>query len=269
MTIDEFIARIQQRDMPTNPMARLKTLAKELAEGTTARLWRVEFTPHWAFTQEGSFIDELDLSDEQNAQYIPSAHVRRYLAARWPADDHLSNVLLLLVNGYVRWQEAGMRQGLYVLTKAAFDLLEEAETANIFISYKRSESSAFALLVLTKLKQAGLNPFLDMAITPGDNWRDHLRERIEQSDYLILLLGKETLNSSVTREEIAWALDHNVTLVPIWHNGFSYRRGTWPDISVELDRVLAETHTIRVLEENPMAYNNAIIELLNRFGIMP
>jgi hypothetical protein len=32
---------------------------------------------------------------------------------------------------------------------------------------------------------------------------------------------------------------------------------------------LASRHTIRVLEESALAYNNAIIELLNRFGVTP
>lgn len=34
-------------------------------------------------------------------------------------------------------------------------------------------------------------------------------------------------------------------------------------------QLLNTRHTIRVLEESALAYNNAIVELLNRFGITP
>jgi hypothetical protein len=33
--------------------------------------------------------------------------------------------------------------------------------------------------------------------------------------------------------------------------------------------MLRTTHTIRVLEESALGYNNAIVELLNRFGVTP
>ena len=34
-----------------------------------------------------------------------------------------------------------------------------------------------------------------------------------------------------------------------------------------IDEALHENHTIRVIEENPLMYDMAIRELLNRFGI--
>jgi ADP-ribosylglycohydrolase len=52
--------------------------------------------------------------------------------------------------------------------------------------------------------------------------------------------------------------------MPIWHNGFVYRPEEWSQLPPEVSRVLGTTHTIRVLEESALAYNNAIVELLNR-----
>ncbi len=40
-------------------------------------------------------------------------------------------------------------------------------------------------------------------------------------------------------------------------------------VTPEIDAALNNTHTIRVLEESASAYNTAIVELLNRFGITP
>jgi hypothetical protein len=173
------------------------------------------------------------------------------------------NLTLLVSNGYLQADN----NDLY-LTRAAFDLLQEAEPASIFISYKRSESSAFALLVLARLKQAGLEPFLDLALVPGENWSEGLKERIGKYDYLIALLGRETLKSKVVIQEIQWALEAHLNIIPIWHNGFVYKSGEWK-LPPEIDEALSNRHTIRVLEESALAYNNAIVELLNRFGITP
>ena len=38
-------------------------------------------------------------------------------------------------------------------------------------------------------------------------------------------------------------------------------------IPLEVDNALRNTHTIRVIEENPLTYDTALRELLNRFGI--
>ena len=71
--------------------------------------------------------------------------------------------------------------------------------------------------------------------------------------------------TEVVVEEIGWALEAKLTFIPIWHNGFSYKSEDWT-LPPPIDEALRLRHTIRVLEENPLAYNNAIIELLNRFG---
>jgi len=127
------------------------------------------------------------------------------------------------------------------LLAPAFELLDETEPANVFISYKRSESSALALLVLARLKEIGLQPFVDMSIEPGSNWRDFLKERIDASDYVVVLIG---------------------------HNGFQYRTADW-QLLPDIDRLLSDTHTIIVQTESAGGYNAALTELANRFGFTP
>lgn len=256
MLIAEFIERAKQREIPAAPMSRVRLFARELAEGASYGLWDTTFDFRYYAKSEddalGMWFDD-QMTDERLDQY---------LAERW--QSNYPNLRLLLTVGYLARHNDRLD-----LTKSAFDLLAEIQSARVFISYKRTESSAFALLINRELKLAGLDPFIDMALIPGENWEDGLKKRIQESNYLIVLLGKETLKSQVTVQEIGWALDANVIIIPIWHNGFVYRSGTWETIPVHVDKTLTTTHTIRVVEENPVAYQSAIIELLNRFGVTP
>lgn len=242
ITLNDFLKDVSQRPMPQHPMTRVRTLAKELAEGAVNGLWEPSIR---AF--RGGVTEE---------------NVVAYFQQRW--GDTIPRLELLISTGYATY---GVNELL--LLRPAFELLDETEPTNIFISYKRSESSAFALLVLARLKMAGLEPFLDMALVPGEDWQTGLKTRIQSYDYLIVLLGKETLNSEVTRQEILWAKEAGLTILPVWHNGFLYRSSDWAALPPELDNLLSHAHTIRVIEESAVGYNNAIVELLNRFGVTP
>lgn len=259
MTIDEFIANVTKRDLPANPMARVQMLARELAEGAANRIWSITFDGY-ALYNEGR------LANRPQEQQI-----RRYLDARFQEQDNeqLEQLFqLLIANHYLVYASEPDRFVLdYTITKDAFDLLQTAEAARIFISYKRKESSAFALLAATVLQHAGVEAFVDMQLRPGDSWANELQRKIAAADYLVLLLSKTTLDSEVTRQEIEWAIQAGTVILPIWHNGFEYRPHEWPSLPHTVRETLASAHAIRVTEENPLAYNTALTELLNRFGI--
>lgn len=246
MELAEFIAKVKGRPLPANPMARIRTLAKELAEGATEDVWGGAI-----YSFRGAISDD---------------RVNQYLAERW--GDNPPAIYLLISNDFLRVEEQSSSQAQLHITKNAFDLLEITEPASIFISYRREDSSAFALLILARLKAEGLNAFLDLTIQPGDNWRDHIRNEIQSRDHFILLLGSGTLNSEVVSQEVQWALEADKNIMPIWHNKFKYKSGEFK-IDSTIDRALQDVHTIRVLEESALAYNNAIVELLNRFGVTP
>jgi hypothetical protein len=252
MSIETFLERVKQREMPSNPLARIQVLARELAEGAASGLWLVLF-------------DRFDI--ERGEKDAFSQNLAAYFETRWNGIDNSPNLALLAKNGYLHDEEQGRFSSIFSITKAAFDLLSISEAASIFVSYKRSESSAFALLVSNVLRQAGLSPFVDMQLEAGGDWREQLKKTIEQSDYLILLLGQKTLDSEVTLQEISWAQAAKTTIIPIWHNEFEFDGKDWPLLDAGLKDLLANTHTIRVTEENPLAYNTAMTALLNRFGI--
>lgn len=214
-TLKTFIEKVSQRPLPNNPLARVRIFAKELAEGAVEDVW-------------DTFVSTFRSGINQR-------QVMDYIAKRW--NDNYPRISLLVSNGYVTLESNG-----FVLNKLAFDLLETAPPATIFISYKRSESSAFALLVLARLKAEGLEPFVDLSLVPGEDWHAGLKVRIQKYDYFISFLGKETLRSEVAIQEISWALEANLTMIPIWHNRFKFVSGEW-SLPSPVDVALSGTHT--------------------------
>jgi hypothetical protein len=234
---ETFMQRVMQRPLPTNPMARMRILARETALGVLEGVWPVH-----------------DFINDSRRLY------KIYLEQRWNNDS--PDMQIVIQNGYFSHS-----RGLNV-DKSAFDLVGEIEPAEIFISYRRKDSSAFALLVLSRLKEFDLNAFLDLSLKPGDNWHAYIKEQIQERDYFIILLGQETLKSEVVKQEISWAIEAHAEIIPIWHNSFEFKQGAF-ELAPEIEKVLGSNHSIRVPEESALAYNNAIVELLNRFGVTP
>jgi hypothetical protein len=276
---EAFMQKVTQRSLPSNPMARIRTFAKELAEGVLEDLWENQFSEH---EFEKNNLSELSESDgEESKYYREKKNKIEYIKQRWGFVNS-PNLNLLVVNGYLSRRErqspyavikptSGNPTYTYIvleLTKAAFELLNEVESSTVFISYKRSESSSFALLVNTRLKAEGLNSYLDMAIPKGDDWQKRIKDEIERHDYFVFLLGKQSLSSDVVRQELAWAIQFGKVIIPIWHNEYEYKSGEFP-VLLEADEVLKKTNAIIVSGESALAYHNAIVELLNRFGITP
>ncbi len=264
----------QKFPLPRNKMARVRVLAKELAEGAGEGFWKPEVV--WSSFRLGSpeirayFADaEAAFGDSDVANTHPMVPLyalqRRYLRARWgsPPLDKFVEYRLLFTRGYLKETRDSAE-----FQSSMFDLVDQTEPSNVFISYKRSESSAFALLVLARLKEIGLHPFVDMAIEPGANWKEYLREKIESSDFIVVLLGTKTLESTMTQQEIIWARQMGKIVIPVWHNGFQYRASDWK-LLPEIDDVLSNTHTIIVQNESAGGYNAALTELMNRFGFTP
>lgn len=258
MTLEEFCDKCKKRDIPAHPMARIKTFARELAEGAIYGLWNIHFN-YYAVIADNPDMD--DTGRGENA-------IHTYTLARWGDTVNAPNIDLMMRLNYLESMGADGYSSSVTIAREAFDLLSDVDALTIFISYKRSESSAFALLLHDRLGVAGLNPFVDMQLKAGLNWQNQLRSHIKEADYFIALLGKETLHSSEIIKEVEWAIASDIPIIPIWHKGFSYRKSDWSFILPDsVDEAFKEVHTIRVIEENPLMYDMAIRELLNRFGI--
>ena len=230
--------------IPGGDVPRVRLFAKELALGLHKGLW-------------DDFI-------AVNPRFGPNdGNLKQFLRNRWQEYDFEQLIDLLVFHDYVNRTDA------YRLSGTTVELLEEVETYNVFISYKRSESSAFALLVNARLKEHSLVPFVDMALEAGGNWHADLERQIRDCDYFIILLGKETLSSPMTVKEIQWALAYKKIIIPVWHSGFDLSDKRWADGDENVTDAIQQTNAIIVQDESASGYNSAIVELLNRFGITP
>lgn len=257
--LDKFVEDRVKIPIPDGDVLWVKLLAKELVLGVYRKLWSSTIQTGRSDTVSG----EVTPRDRELANYFE----KRWRDHHSWEDHHIGHHLQLLRgHGYIH--NNGPRKG-YTLTKAAFDLIDEAEPYNVFISYKRSESSALALLVLARLKAHGPVPFMDMMLEPGENWHADLKERIKKCDYFIILLGEKTLASTMTIKEIEWAIKYRKTIIPVWHSGFDLDSEQWKDVDSKVKEAIQRTNAIRVIEESASDYNRAIVELLNRFGITP
>jgi hypothetical protein len=237
---------------PSDQIARVRDFARDLAYGVVAQGW---WGPRFNVSLSG-----------QGATWFPDSNNRderqRFsdlLVNKWgkaPPPDQL-----LLVYGYFIALVPDGSSRSYLLSEAAIRLLEKpTEPPSVFISYKRDQSSAFALLVEARLRIAGNpNPFVDKNIIPGDDWHARLESVVKQAEYFICLIGAETLLSKYVRKEIAWAEASDCRIIAVWHG---CPVGQAPDCPP----ILQVKHAISVAEESAKSYEAAVNEILNAIG---
>jgi hypothetical protein len=242
--------------VPDDPIQRVHAFARDLAYGAITDLWssRLKLS-----TKSSSFAD-YEFEQWANAR---NEKLLFEVARKW--ESHFPSSTLLVSLGYLTQTD----REHYHITDKAFTLLEQPAPASVFISYRRQESSAFALLLLARFKAHGLEPFLDMNIEPGEDWHAELEQQVVTCEHLIALLGPATLTSAYVREEIVWAMNTRARIIPVWHNGFDEAQLAQYQAQYPALAAFFGKQAIKVEQENPAAYETAIIQILNRFGIMP
>lgn len=230
-------------EAPSEIVARAHDFARDLAYGASLGLWHARI--YWR--------QLLDADISKHSRVFAE-----YLRPKWGTE--FPSEYLLLSFGY--FQNYGTEAGhsIYLLTEKAFQLLERPSAPpNVFISYRRHDSSAFALLVEARLRLVGNpNPFVDKNLVPGEEWNTQLKQQIKSSRYFICLIGKTTLESPYVLQEIDWAAESACTIISVWHNGAR--------ISATVPEVLQKRHAITVTEENALGYEMAVNQLLNGIG---
>lgn len=232
-----------EQGVPADVLQRVHAFARDLAYGVTLGLWHSQI--HW----QKLLNPEISHHSRIFAQY---------LRPKWGGD--FPSEYLMLSFGY--FQEHGSEGGhsRYLLTEKAFRLLERpAGPPSVFISYRRSESSTFGLLIEARLKLVGNpNPFIDKNLVPGEEWNAQLRQKIEACRYFVCLIGRTTLESPHVMQELEWAAAGDRTIISIWHNGQRMSDATLPQ--------LRDRHAIVVTEETALGYELAVNQLLNSLG---
>ena len=266
--LEKFLEERSKIPIPSGDVKWVRLLASELALGVHRNLWN-------PMSIAGQFV---------GGARAMHPNSQAYFQRRWANYDMDHLVEVLLGHEYLNYKEND--DSIPQLTTKAYELIDEDSPYSIFISYRRLDSSALALLVLARLKEHSLVPFVDMALEVGGNWHADLEERIRACDYFIILLGRKTLTSDMTVKEICWAVDSKRTIIPIWHNYFGRTENfdltttvhecaaEWEDEFILgkedlVKGVIQQTNAIRVTDESASGYNSAIVELLNRFGVTP
>ena len=242
--LEKFLEERSRVPIPNGDVARVKLLAKECALGVHRRLW--PRSPHSS-------------NDKTLAKYMGSRWIGVWESVEW------GRLLgLLQAHGYCEGRKKD-----YQLTKAAFDLLDETEPYNIFISYKRSESSLLALLVNNTLRLHGLVPFFDMNLKPTDEWHARLEKQVKASQYFVVLLGPNTHCSKYTVREINWAIAHAVPVIQIWSHGYTISPAKWTDTEFpEVASKLERQQAITINTDDAEGYHLAMEKLVNAVGVI-
>ena len=249
--LERFLDEREAVPIPRNYGKMVKLLATEIALGIHLNLWR----PFIILVRQG----EPPRQDQ--------AILKQFIEGRWKDSIESTFTMILWAHGYI---VKAQHETVYRVTEKAMDLLEHPDPNNVFVSYKHSESSAFALLVVESLRKYGQNAFCDMSLVPGEDWHPELKKYIKKCEHFIVLIGKDIRDSCATLREIKWALEHDKIVIPIWHNGFEINLREWSQVDKDVVNAIQRKHAVIVDKESAGGYNAAITELLmNRFGITP
>lgn len=229
--------------------------AQDLAFGALNGWWQPVLTTYRGVP------NFLDANDPNHAAFRA-----KWLEAEVPAPSFG----LMAALGYLQVlpQETNSQTVTWLITREAFALLKQPFLpARIFISYRRRESSAFALLLEARLRLAGVDAegiFLDKDITLGELWEQRLERELTQADYVVCLIGPTTLDegSWVLHEiETVKRLRPRTPIIPVCHNGARLS---------SLPAPLASSNGYEIgkpaAEETALDYEMAVSYVLNALG---
>lgn len=90
---------------------------------------------------------------------------------------------------------------------------------HIFLSYSRRDTKIMEA-IKSRLKIEDFTVWTDELIDPGTpSWYASIETAIEASDHFILILSPESKGSKWVRHEIAYAQDHDVSIIPLLATG--------------------------------------------------
>lgn len=248
INIRQYVELIQKRNRPpVDEQARCELLAIELVEGQSLIFWDAQVS-----MPDRDRLMKIDVSADE------LGFLQYYYYKRWKGNPP----------SLERLQSLNLLDKDLSLSPFAFQLYEKhlRSQLKVFISYRRAESSVFALYLHERLSDKDYNSFLDMqSLEYGQNWRLALKNSIHECDYFILLLAPQTLGSKVVVQEITWAFENKMNIIPVWHSGFRYEHDPAHNIPPRFKNLLTDTHTLIIEQENPAQYKQVIEELLQYF----
>ncbi len=87
--------------------------------------------------------------------------------------------------------------------------------SDVFISYSRKDI-AFARLIQESLQQSQIDTWIDWERIPvGERWWNEICQAIENSNIFMFIISKNSIGSSVCKDEIDHALKNNKRIIPV------------------------------------------------------
>jgi hypothetical protein len=109
----------------------------------------------------------------------------------------------------------------------------------VFLSYQHKPSAAWAALIKAKLEAKCYSTFVDTQQGGGAaQFPNVLRKAIEDSDSVVCLLARGTLNSTWVKEEVRIAFETGKLMIPIFQEDFVKPRTTIRRFVYLTDRTL-------------------------------
>lgn len=249
-----------EQPAPEDQIEQVHVLARDLAYGVSVGLWGTT-------VKVSSTIKRISWSVEGG-----EVSAEEYFAQKWQ-EDWPSAKLLKSFGYFDLFREVRLGSEYdYILTQKAFELLEQPiATPQIFISYKRDESSPLALLIEARLRLADSNirAFIDKDIPTQTRWEKYIMDQVRQAETVVCLIGPHTLASPFVQDEINLAIQTEKRLISILHHGYSFPDDAEqsPDGSSQIIEELKQWQSITV-EQPPSAekYEIAINRMLNDLG---
>ena len=87
--------------------------------------------------------------------------------------------------------------------------------SDVFISYSRKDI-AFARLLHASLANSQIDTWIDWERIPiGEKWWDEITHAIENANVFMFIISKNSIGSTVCKDEIKLALKNNKRVIPI------------------------------------------------------
>lgn len=102
-----------------------------------------------------------------------------------------------------------------------------------FISYRRDNGFFMAQVIHDRLKERGINCFLDLEELKSGRFDEKILHSIQNADVFILILPKNALDRCVNeedwlRQEILGAIQYHKPIIPVMYDGFEWPV-KWPE----------------------------------------
>ena len=129
------------------------------------------------------------------------------------------------------------------------------------MSYSRADGGDFADHIQEHYEKDGHQVFVDFSdIKPGEDWSESIKNAIDNSDFIAVIVTRSALKSAEVEKEIIEAKKQNKTIIPCRYRGI-----TWNELKWDLNKLQGfqfdnKNSLIRQLDDIIFSKNNSTIK---------